>query len=65
MLVARPCICLYLLGAKEQFSLISMSLFLYYLPHPITLHTYFYSLYSRLGDLSHLGLGDGGLVLIQ
>lgn len=37
----------------------------HYLPHPIILHTYFYSLDSRLGDLGHLGLGDGRLVLVQ
>lgn len=38
---------------------------LHYLPQPLTLHTYFYSLYSGLGDLSHLGLGDRRFVLIQ
>lgn len=36
-----------------------------YLPDTLTLHTYFNSLNSRLGDLGHLGLGDGRLVLIQ
>lgn len=36
-----------------------------YLPATLTLHTYFNSLNSRLGDLGHLGLGDGRLVLIQ
>lgn len=36
-----------------------------YLPDTLTLHTYFNSLNSRLGDLGHLGLGDGWLVLIQ
>lgn len=35
------------------------------LPDTLTLHTYFNSLNSRLGDLGHLGLGDGRLVLIQ
>lgn len=38
---------------------------LYSLPNPCILHTYFYSFDSRLGDLGHLGLGDGRLVLIQ
>lgn len=39
--------------------------FRFCLPLPLTLHTYFYSLDSRLGDLSHLGLRDRRLVLVQ
>lgn len=48
---------------KEHFPLICFLTIT--LLHTFTLHTYFYSLYSRLGDLGHLGLGDGRLVLIQ